>query len=73
MMDDHNSLRGPPSLDKEPTDEETIPLRHHLNPLDEERACQLIHDKHTLQGRNKSLYRWSIDGPLINISRKSYK
>ena len=72
-MDDHNLLRQPPRPNLWPIDEETIPLRHHLNPLDEERACQFIHNRPTLQGRHKSLYRWSTDNPLINISGKHYK
>ena len=73
MMDVHNPLRQPPRPNKGRIDVETIPLRHHLNPLDEERACRFIHDRHTLQDRHKSLYRWSTDGPLINISGKHYK
>ena len=73
LMDDHNPLWQPPCPDKGPIDIETIPLRHRLNPLDEERACQLIHDKHTLLGLHKPLYCWSLDGPLINISGKRYK
>ena len=73
LVDDHNILKQPPRLDKRPIDPETISLRHHLNPLDEERACQFIHDKHTLQGHHKSLYRWSTNNPLINIPGKRYK
>ena len=72
-MDDHNLLRQPFCPDLGPIDKETIPLCHHLNPLDEERAQQFIHSRHTLQGRHKSLYRWSTDDPLINISGKRYK
>ena len=39
LIDNHNSLRQPPRPKKGPTDEETIPLRHHLNPLDEEKVA----------------------------------
>ena len=38
-MDDHNSLRQPPCPEKGPMDKDSIPLRHHLNPLDEEKAA----------------------------------
>ena len=38
-MDDYNPLRQPPRLDLGPIDEETIPLHHHLNPLDEEKVA----------------------------------
>ena len=45
LMDDHNPLKQPPRPDKGRIDIETIPLCHHLNPLDEERACKFIHYK----------------------------
>ena len=72
-MDKYNPLRQPPRLDKGPIDVETIPLRHHLNPLDKERAYQFIHDRHTLHVRHKTLYRWSTYDPLINVPGKHYK
>ena len=52
LMDDHNPLKQPPRPSKGPMDVETIPLRHCLNPLDKERVCQFIHDRHTLQDRH---------------------
>ena len=71
-MDDHNPLRQHPRPNKGLMDGDDLHSVITSTRWTRKKACQSIHERHTLLDCHKSLYRWNTNGTLINISEKHY-
>ena len=71
-MDDHNPLRQHPRPNKGLMDGDDLHSVITSTRWTRKKACQSIHERHTLLDCHKSLYCWNTNGTLINILEKRY-
>ena len=71
-MDDHNPLRQHPHPNKGLMDGDDLHSVITSTHWTRKKACQSIHERHTLLDCHNSLYCWNTNDTLINISEKHY-